>query len=79
MNNVNGIQTGEGKMAKVNFEYASGILEGFCPKTGNDFSWFKGDSRVDVSNEGTDIAELAVPEGFTVVQVKKLIRESFYV
>jgi hypothetical protein len=66
-------------MAKVNFEYVSGILEGYCPKTGFEFSWFKGDRRVDVCHEGADVAELPVPEGLSVVQVKALIRESRYV
>jgi hypothetical protein len=66
-------------MATVNFDYKSGILEGFAPRTGNDFSWFKGDVRVDVSFDGTDLGELSVPTGSTAVQVKKIIRESRYV
>lgn len=63
----------------VNFEYKSGILEGYATRTGNDFSWFKGDCKVDVSCDGTDLGELPVPAGATAVQVKKLIKESRYV
>ena len=76
----NSIQRGD-KMAvsTVNFDYKCGILEGYATRTGNDFSWFKGDSRVDVSCDGTDLAELAVPVGATAVQVKKIIKDSRYV
>jgi len=65
--------------SKVNFDYKSGILEGYATRTGNDFSWFKGDTRVDVSCDGADLGELPVPAGATAVQVKKLIKESRYV
>lgn len=65
--------------SKVNFDYKSGILEGYATRTGNDFSWFKGDCKVDVSCDGTDLGELPVPAGATAVQVKKLIKESRYV
>ncbi|ARW82140.1 hypothetical protein [Aeromonas salmonicida] len=63
----------------VNFDYKSGILEGYATRTGNDFSWFKGDAKVDVSFDGTDLGELPVPAGATAVQVKKIIKESRYV
>ncbi len=63
----------------VNFDYKSGILEGYAPRTGNDFSWFKGDCKVDVCFDGTDLGELEVPAGSTAVQVKKIIKESRYV
>lgn len=66
-------------MATVNFDYKSGILEGYAPRTGNDFSWFRGDCKVDVCCDGVDLGELAVPAGSTAVQVKKIIRESRYV
>lgn len=65
--------------ATVNFDYKSGILEGYATRTGNDFSWFKGDCQVDVSCDGIDLGELPVPAGATAVQVKKIIKDSRYV
>lgn len=66
-------------ISTVNFDYKSGILEGYATRTGNDFSWFKGDTKVDVCFDGVDLGELPVPAGATAVQVKKLIKESHYV
>jgi len=65
--------------ATVNFDYKCGILEGYAMRTGNEFSWYKGDLQLHVFFDGNCLGELSVPAGATAVQVKKLIKESHYV
>lgn len=48
-------------------------------RTGNEFSWYKGDLQLHVFFDGECLGELSVPAGATAVQVKKLIKESHYV
>ncbi len=60
----------------VQFDYRAGILEAADPATGREYCWFKGDIEVVISQGGENVGVLPVPAGASVVDAKRVIRES---